>query len=282
MREGTMKIAIVAPASRLEAEMADTVMALVSSLYGDRVELMFHGQCFLSDGHFAGNDDARAQAFVEVANDPRYGAVWMARGGYGSNRIAGRCVAALNAKAKKKLYLGYSDAGFLLGALYKAGYSVAHGPVVADIKREGGETAVTRALRYMADRDPQTLEPSVSSNTPSAAFNLTVLSHMIGTPLMPDLAGHVLMLEDVSEHMYRIDRAYFHITNCAELRNVAGIRLGRKSAIPPNEPEFGKTEEDIVRHWCKVTGIPYLGRADIGHDIENKIVPFGKLQFPSA
>jgi muramoyltetrapeptide carboxypeptidase len=107
------------------------------------------------------------------------------------------------------------------------------------------------------------------------AFNLTVLSHMIGTDLVPDLFGHVLMLEDVDEHTYRSDRAFFQITNSANIRKVAGIRLGRFSAIPPNETAFGKTEEDVARHWCALGGMPFLGSADIGHDIHNKIVPFG-------
>ena len=86
------------------------------------------------------------------------------------------------------------------------------------------------------------------------------------------------MLEDVSEHMYRIDRALLHITANPAIRRVAGIRLGRCSAIPPNEPDFGQTAEQVVRHWCEVSGIPYLGRADIGHDIGNKVVPFGRLR----
>jgi muramoyltetrapeptide carboxypeptidase len=76
--------------------------------------------------------------------------------------------------------------------------------------------------------------------------------------------------------MYAIDRALFHVTSNAALRKVAGIRLGRCSAIPPNEPEFGCNEEEVVQYWCRIAGIPYLGRADIGHDIDNKIVPFGK------
>ena len=83
------------------------------------------------------------------------------------------------------------------------------------------------------------------------------------------------MLEEVSEHMYRIDRSLFHLTSHRALRRVAGIRLGRCSAIPPNDPEFVLNEVEVVEHWCKVSGIPYLGRADIGHDSGNKIVPFG-------
>lgn len=285
----TVKIAIVAPASRIDTDISDRVMALAGALYPDRAKLTFHAQCFFSDGHFAGDDKARAKAFIEVANDARFDCVWVARGGYGSNRIAERAVAGLNAAARKKLYLGYSDAGFLLGALYKAGCNVAHGPVVADINRgsiaahdseigdnnSGGEAAISRALAWLVDRDKAALEPSVAEGKPSVAFNLTVLSHMIGTPLMPDLSGHVLMVEDVSEHMYCIDRAFFHVTSNPGICKVAGLRLGRMSEIPPNEREFGKSEEDVAKHWCAVSGIPYLGRADIGHDVDNKIVPFG-------
>jgi muramoyltetrapeptide carboxypeptidase len=119
------------------------------------------------------------------------------------------------------------------------------------------------------------LEPTVRSGKKSAAFNITVFSQLLGTPLQPDLGGHVLMLEEVGEAMYRIDRSLFHITSNAEIRRVSGIMLGRCSAITPNEPDFGMNEEEIARYWCQRARIPWLGRADIGHDANNKVVPFG-------
>jgi muramoyltetrapeptide carboxypeptidase len=109
----------------------------------------------------------------------------------------------------------------------------------------------------------------------TAAFNMTVLSQLLGTPLQPDLDGHVLMLEEVGEALYRIDRSLFHITSNADIRRVSGVMLGRCSSITPNEPDFGMNEEEIARYWCERSGIPWLGRADIGHDTDNKIVPFG-------
>jgi muramoyltetrapeptide carboxypeptidase len=147
--------------------------------------------------------------------------------------------------------------------------------VAQDILRDGGDVAVGRALAWMIDRAPAALEPTVNGAKKTAAFNITILSQLLGTPLQPDLAGHVLMLEEVSEAMYRIDRALFHITSNSEIRRVAGIMLGRCSAITPNDPAFGMTEEEVARHWCRKSGIPWLGRADIGHDADNKIVPFG-------
>jgi len=271
------RIGVVAPASRMSAEVAQKVPALAAQLYPDRTpEIVFHPQCFASHGHFAGADDARAEAFLAVANDESFDAVWFARGGYGSCRVVEAVIGRLTPVARRKAYVGYSDAGMLLAALYRAGFaSVAHGPVAQDILRGGGDAAVGRALAWMIDRAPQALEPTARGARKTAAFNITVLSHLLGTPLQPDLAGHVLMLEEVGEAMYRIDRALFHITSNPDIRRVAGIMLGRCSAITPNDPDFGMNEEEVARHWCARSGIAWLGRADIGHDADNKVVPFG-------
>jgi muramoyltetrapeptide carboxypeptidase len=271
------RIAVVAPASRLSSEVPDRVRALAATLYPDQTpEIIFHPQCLAQSGHFAGDDAARAEAFVEVANDERYEAVWFARGGYGSGRLAEMVLPRLSDAASRKVYLGYSDAGALLAALYGAGFcGVAHGPMPQDVLRNGGEAAIARALAWLVDRDPDALEPSLDGSHKAAAFNIAILSSIVGTPLQPELSGHVLMLEEVSEPMYRIDRDLFHITANPEIRRVAGLRLGRCSAIPHNDPDFGMTEDEVARYWCARSGIAWLGRADIGHDVDNKVVPYG-------
>ncbi|MDQ0462681.1 muramoyltetrapeptide carboxypeptidase [Caulobacter ginsengisoli] len=267
------RIGIVAPASRLIEAFPDRLRAAMEPRFGGRVELIFHPQCFEDWGHFAGTDDSRARAFVDIANDPSLDALWFGRGGYGSCRIVEAVMPKLNEAARAKAYLGYSDAGSMLGALYKASFPhVAHGPVAADLHRQGGQAAVERALAWLVDRDPASLEPGLGA-LPHAAFNLTILSHLIGTPWMPDLTGHVLLIEEVSEHMYRIDRALWHVVHA--VKGLAGLRLGRCSDIPDNDPDFAQTEEEVAQHWCAVSGVPYLGRADIGHDADNKVVPFG-------
>jgi muramoyltetrapeptide carboxypeptidase len=269
-----MRIGIVAPSTPIVADVAERVTAIAAERF-PAAELHFHPQCFLAHKHFAGDDAVRAAAFIEVANDPGYDALWFARGGYGSCRIAEKVTTGLAPAARAKTYLGYSDAGFLLAGLYAAGYEVAHGPMPADIRRHGGEEAIVRALGWLTDRSPEALEPSLG-DAPAAAFNITVLSQLLGTPLQPDLDGHVLMLEEVSEHMYRIDRSLFHITSNPGIRQVAGIRIGRCSLVPENDPDFGETEEEVARFWCERSGISYLGRADIGHDAQNRVVRFGK------
>lgn len=275
MSAGKARIGVVAPASRLHPETAAQVGALAAATFGGRVELVFHPQSFLTDGHFAGDDAVRAAAFLDVANDPDFSALWFARGGYGSGRIAQTVLAGLQPAARNKTYLGYSDAGSLLGGLYRNGYHVAHGPIPHDIRRNGGDAAVLRSLAWLVDRDTAGLEPSLRDGRPAVAFNLTILSKLIGTPLMPDLSDHVVMIEEVSEHLYAIDRLMVHVTSNDAIARCAGIRLGRVSDIPENDPPFGQTPLEIVEHWCRVSGIPYLGPADIGHDAGNKIVPFG-------
>lgn len=270
-----MRIGIVAPSTPITSGIADRAAALAAAVAPD-AELVFHPQCFLSHGHFAGEDRARADAFLDFANDPGLDALWVARGGYGSCRIAEEIVERLGPAARGKAYLGYSDAGYILAGLYRSGFErVAHGPMPGDLRRDGGEAAVERALAWLARGDPAALEPHLDER-PAAAFNITVFSQLLGTPVEPDLAGHVLMLEDVSEHMYRTDRSLFHITGNARVRRVAGIRLGRCTEVPANDPDFGASEEDVFRYWCDRSGIPYLGRADIGHDSGNKVVPFGR------
>jgi len=270
-----MRIGVVAPSVSFSAEAVEPVRAIAAA---QGVEIDFHPQCFLRHGHFAGPDAERLAAFVAWANDPAFDAIWFARGGYGACRIAEQAVASLGRGARGKAYLGYSDGGYLLAALYRAGFpDIAHGPVAQEVLRVGGAEAVRRALAWLATRDPAALEPGLEPGALHAAFNLTVFGLMLGTPLEPDLSGHILLLEDVDEHAYRTDRSFFHITSQPRLRALRGLRLGRVSDVPPNNPVFAATADEIARYWCGRSGIPFLGTADIGHDADNKVVPFGRF-----
>ena len=259
-----MRIAVVAPSNTLDRRVPELVARLAAAR---GIDLMFHAQCFASSGHFAGCDKDRADALVEVANDPAVDVVWCARGGYGANRIAGSAIGRIGDAARAKIVVGYSDAGFLLAGLFAAGIGrPVHGPMPSDVLRVGGEAAVARTLDWL-------LAPSMPAQ-PQFAFNLTVLSHLLGTPLQPDFTGRVLMLEEVDEPMYRVDRALFHVTANADVRRCAGLMFGRCAPVTPNVPDFGEDEEAMARRWCAKSGIAWLGRADIGHDAANKVVPF--------
>lgn len=270
-----MRIGIVAPSTPIAPDVAEQAIALAAERF-PRVELVFHPQCFQVHNHFAGDEPTRADAFVEIANDVGFDALWAARGGYGSCRIAEDVLARLTPAARDKAYLGYSDFGYMLAGLYRAGFPrIAHGPMVNDLIREDGEAAVARALDWLCGG----AHDAPTDGAPQAAFNMTVLSQLLGTPLAPDLSSHVVMVEEVSEYLYRIDRTMFHLTSNPAIRAAAGLALGRCSLIPENDRPFGADAEEIAKYWCARAGITYVGRADIGHDSGNKVVPFGKTRF---
>lgn len=267
----TKRIAICAPATPITRQQADAITDLAQAEF-PALELAFHTQCFVADGHFAGCDAARLAAFLECANDPYNEAVWFAKGGYGSNRLLPEAIDGLDEAAHRKDYLGYSDCGFLLGALYRAGIGrQVHAPMPVDIRRRGGEAAVRRSLAWLSG-DDEGVEPALDEK-PALAFNLTTLAMLAGTRFMPDLSDHVLLVEEVAEHLYAIDRLFFHVT--ALLPTFAGLRLGEVTGVPENDRPFGADAEAIARSWCARSGIPYLGRAQIGHSAANRIVPFG-------
>ena len=267
-----MRVRLCAPSTPFTRDDAARVAALAVDYPG--VTLDFHSQCFAVQGHFAGADAERLSALLDCANDPACDAVWFARGGYGAVRIAEAALAGLALAARDKLYLGYSDAGTLLGAFYRAGVGrPIHAPMPADIRRVGGDAAVRRVLGWLTgDRSG---EEGAIGPAPVAAFNLMTLAMLVGTPLMPDLAGHVVMIEEVAEYLYAIDRLLFHVTAALAPMGIAGIRLGRVSDVPENDRPFGMEIDAMVRDWCDRRGIAFLGGADIGHDAANKIVPFG-------
>lgn len=291
MAEKAIRVGVVATGSPVEKAVEQKTLSLVANEPSlSQIEVTFLSQCFENTGHFAGADEQRTEAFLEVANDPSFDALWFARGGYGACRLIEYILPRLNQHAERKRYLGYSDAGFILGALYNLGFpNIAHGPMPQDITRENGCLAVKRALSFLNDPSTAELEPTVASGVKTAAFNITVLSHMVGTPYLPDLKDHIVMLEDLSETAESIDRSLQSILCSSALSGIAGIKLGRCPIDPPvsNKEGFSQNSaqlgfdsdiQDMLKYWCKRSGTPFLGSANIGHDKENQIVPFGLCQ----
>ncbi|MEM6948064.1 MAG: LD-carboxypeptidase, partial [Pseudomonadota bacterium] len=196
---------------------------------------------------------------------------WFARGGYGSMRLLDGLTDELGPAALDKVYAGFSDTGALLATLYGAGIGTCvHAPMPANIRLEGGAPAILRTLEFLSAPPP----PG-RSGPPEAAFNLTILAALCGAPHFPNLAGHVLHLEDVGEYHYRIDRAFAQLAATPWFPALAGVRLGRFSEIPENNIDFGQTGEEIARAWCARAGVKVMADSPIGHDIHNGLVPFG-------
>ena len=260
-------VAVVAPSCPVDRDLADRVNALA----GDRVRLRWAEQCFTQGSHFAGQDRSREDALVDAWNDLGVSAIWCARGGAGAARVAEAAVARFDPAVTKPL-LGYSDAGFLHAALLAAGRGGAvWGPMPGDLRRDGGEVAVERAIRWLAGRDRA--EDHAAPPGEAVAFNLTVLCATLGTPVEPPLAGRVLMLEDVGEPLYRVDRMLWQLSRQPWFGTLAGVRLGRFSGLE-NDRAFGVELEEVARGWVERAGVPLLSGAEVGHDADNRLVVF--------
>lgn len=279
MANTPVNIALVCPGGPITPDIAKELGEIAADHCGKAAQLHFHPQCFREAGHFAGSDAERSAAFLEVANDPLFDAVWFARGGYGAGRLDDELYEKLNEAARAKTYFGYSDSGVILARLDALGIGKpVHGPMATDLTRVEGDAAMRRALDFLVFGKNDGVE-SHAASAPSVAFNITVMAHFIGLPWAPDFTGRVVMLEDLGEYLYRIDRAMQAILASPKMKGAAGVRLGRVSDIPENDRPFGADEVEIARYWCERADIPYLGRADIGHDALNKIVPFGRGNF---
>lgn len=276
------RIAVVAPSNTLNPERAAQVIQVAGGIYPHgALEVVFHPQCFTQSGHFAGTDDARASAFLEMANDPAFDAIWFARGGYGAGRLLERVIPNLNKAARQKTYMGYSDATATLAALYSHGIGrPVYGPMAVDVGRKDvGFHIAEQALRFLVDNDPSYIDPAAAeTDAPMIAMNLSILCSIMGTQWEPQLEGHVLFIEDVGEQMYRIDRMMFQLTSRLKMLKLKGIRVGQFTDIPVNTPDFAMTIDEVMAYWSKRSGIPILGSSMIGHVATNRIVPFGRYR----
>lgn len=276
------RIAVVGTSNTLNPERARQVIEVAGGIYPEgALEIVFHPQCFTSAGHFAGTDEARSSAFLEMANDPAFDAIWFARGGYGAGRLLESVIPNLNQAARHKTYMGYSDATASLAALYSHGIGrPVWGPMPVDVgRKEVGPFVIEQALRFLVDNDHTYIDPAVrETNAPIIAANLTVWCGIMGTKWEPQVEGHVLFLEDVGEQMYRIDRMMFQLTARLKMLKIKGIRVGNFTDIEANTPDFGMTLNEVMAYWSKRSGIPILGSSMIGHVATNRIVPWGRYR----
>jgi muramoyltetrapeptide carboxypeptidase len=204
-----LRVAVCAPSTPFDRADAARVAALAADYPG--LSWCFTNSALPRRATSPEADALRLAAFVECANDPACDAVWFARGGYGAGRIAQDAMGLLGSGGGGKTYLGYSDGGVLLAALYRAGIGrPVHAPMPVD--RRPGARRRCGACWTGWSGDSVGLEPHAVGAVPVVAFNLMTLAMIMGTPVMPDLSGHVVMVEEVSEYDYAVDRLLFHVT----------------------------------------------------------------------
>lgn len=236
-------------------------------------------------GYLAGNDAKRRTHLAAAWQDPECRGILCARGGFGTTRILEAWTWMLQNQEtadvpSPKWLIGFSDITALLWSLYKAGICGVHAPVMTTLAEEPS-WSIQRLFDLVEGKSLEPLQGKgwgggiVSGKLLPA--NLTVATHLLGTPMQPELDGVILAIEDVTEAPYRIDRMLTQWRMSGALAKIAGIAVGSftNCEAPPNIPSF--TVEEVLRDRLGDLGIPVVSSLPFGHQAPNAALPVGVM-----
>lgn len=222
---------------------------------------------------FSGPDLSRRSQLERAWADPKLDAVLCVAGGWGSARI----LEAGWMPGERPLWLvGFSDATALLLAQWAAGHT---GAVHAS---SGGDEAQWQRLvqllrgESLPPLNGSAWRPGVASG-PLVVANLTVATALIGTPWFPTLKGCVLVIEDVGESPYRVDRMLTQWRMAGLLSELAGIGVGHFSWKADDVLPGDLSLEEVLRDRLGDLGIPVVGQLPVGHGRPNLALPLGRI-----
>jgi muramoyltetrapeptide carboxypeptidase len=266
---------VVAPAGPFDRESFEAGVRLLAGRYRPVVG----AGCFTRTRYLAGDDARRLHELAAALADGAVKAVFAARGGYGSMRLLPALWPKLREPSgRPKPLVGFSDITALHAALQAAGFCSIHGPVVTQLATQ--PPAVFD--RLVALLESPAAPPAALAGAPLVAGvaegpllggNLSVFTRLLGTPYLPDLRGAVLLLEDVGERPYRLDRMWTHLALAGVFHQVRGIALG--DFIDCEEPSGDHASADVLAALAADVRLPCLAGLPVGHGAVNQPVPLG-------
>ena len=243
-------------------------------------------------GYLAGTDADRAADINKMFADKSINGIMAMHGGWGCARI----LPLLDYKTiqrNPKVFIGYSDiTALLLGIYSQTGLVTFHGPVGSsswnnfsvenfrNILIEGNAVQMTNPVKkgdnlVQVDDRIHTISPGVATGK-LLGGNLTVLSHILGSPYVPDFKGNILFLEDVGEDIYRMDRMITQLKLAGILNQLSGFVFGKCTDCPPSKGGYGSlTMEDIYNDHITPLNVPAFSGSMIGHIKDKFTVPVG-------
>lgn len=233
----------------------------------------------LRQGYLAGSDEARLAAFHALLTDPSIDVIMAARGGYGLHRIVDRIdPAAL--RASTQAIVGFSDITALHLLCQREGLSSVHGPVITQLGELPPEAHQALALTLAGRAEEVEYRATAEAIRPGVAEGrllggcLSVITPLLGSSLLPSMEGAILLLEDVGEATYRIDRMLTHLHLAGVLGQVRGVALGEFVGCNPRSAEEPSVEEVLHERFSKL-GVPVLSGLPFGHGRRNLAAPLG-------
>ncbi|RMO99788.1 Muramoyltetrapeptide carboxypeptidase [Pseudomonas savastanoi] len=272
-------VALVSPAGPVDPGKIDAAVEVLKG-WGLRPRVYPHALGKYS--FYSGTDEERLADLNAALADPEIRAVICNRGGYGVQRIV-QHVDMDAVRRDPKLVTGFSDITALHGALWNhARLATIHGPVASQLERGG--LFVSGMHHVLMSTEPVLLKadhasPTAKVRTGGSAQglllggNLCILDTSVGTPFMPDMTGAILLIEEVNEPAYRVDRMLTHLGNCGILARLAGVAVGEFT--PAANTGGTISPADVLLERLGSLGIPVLGGLPVGHGDLNQAVPLG-------
>jgi muramoyltetrapeptide carboxypeptidase len=230
-------------------------------------------------GYLAGKDRDRLNDINRALRDPKIGAVWCLRGGYGVMRILPGIDYDALSRAPKAI-IGYSDVTALHAAVQrKCKLITFHGPTAREALTDFSRDSFQRAVVENADScgvaaDSRELNAGTAEGR-LVGGNLAVLSALCGTPYMPDLTDGILILEDINEPVYRVDRMLEQLKLSGVLNGCKAIVFGNCSGCEATAP--GRSFDDVLSEVAHALGVPCLAGIPVGHIAEQWTIPLGAM-----
>lgn len=264
------RIAVVAPSGPSDPTLLEAGLILLRQRYDVRVLPRLAER---RRGFLAGSDEERARELQEALDDPDLGAIWIARGGYGLARILPRLSFARFA-LRPRWIVGFSDATVLHCRLAELGIPSLHASNVTGLSRlpEQDLTATFEALARGETRLPVPAEAG-GIDGPVFGGNLTILFSEAASGRLKVPPGCCLLLEDVSETSYRVDRMLTALIDGGHLSSVKALLLGEFTDCSPGK--FEVPVKDVLRERLEPLGRPIFFDLPIGHGARNAPIVLG-------
>jgi muramoyltetrapeptide carboxypeptidase len=274
------KVGIAAPGRKISVKELKSAADIMLS-WGVKV---VQAPNMFSNAHsyLAGTDEERITDFQNLIEDPNIKAIICARGGYGTTRILD-AIDFSNLLNNPKWIVGFSDITALHLRMAKLGIHSIHATMPVLFPRSDSRPSV-ESLWSVLKGDQKVLSvPPDKMNRHGVATgeviggNLSLVADAIGTSNDPDTSGKILVLEEIDEYTYKIDRMLMHLKRSQKLHDLAGLVIGHMTDIKEPELPFGQSIREIIMEKVSDLRYPVSFNFPIGHENPNLAWIHGSL-----
>ncbi|MBC8459089.1 MAG: LD-carboxypeptidase [Bacteroidales bacterium] len=279
LRKGD-KVAIVSPARSISFEEVFPTMKLLQKW---DLEVVLGTHVFGKHHQFSGTDEQRGQDLQQMLDDPSIRAVIASRGGYGAARIIDRLDFKRFAQHPKWI-VGYSDCTVLHSHIHRhLGIQTLHATMPYNIKEQDISEISQESLRKALFGEKISYSKHITfwdrtglTEGELVGGNLSILYSLSGTPSDIDTKGKILLLEDVEEYLYHLDRMMMNLKRSGKLKELKGLIVGGLTEMKDNEVPFGKGAQEIIQDAVKDYEYPVCFDFPSGHDKKNVALFLGR------